>query len=160
MPEKKSFYIETQHTRGIELPVSNKGIEKLVILTSQIANQRIDLPLGITIRVVDNQEGLLLNEKFAKKKKATNVLSFLGNPSEERELGINPPYLGDIIICLPIVEIEAKNLGKSIVDHFHHMVVHGFLHLIGFDHQNDEEESIMINIENKILTSELVKEMK
>lgn len=155
--KKKLFHIETQTGDGMSLPIDSHTIEQLICLAFDTANQDIDLPLGITIRVVGNTEGRLLNKKFAKKNKSTNVLSFIGNASEERKLGIDPPFLGDIIICLPVVETEAKEQGKNLIDHLYHMIIHGFLHLIGLDHKNDQEESIMTSIEKKVLASSVLK---
>ena len=155
--KKKLFHIETQIGDGMSLPIDSHTIEQLICLAFDTANQDIDLPLGITIRVVGNTEGRLLNKKFAKKNKSTNVLSFIGNASEERKLGIDPPFLGDIIICLPVVETEAKEQGKNFIDHLYHMIIHGFLHLIGLDHKNDQEESIMTSIEKKVLASSVLK---
>ena len=155
--KKKLFHIETQTGDGMSLPIDSHTIEQLICLAFDTANQDIDLPLGITIRVVGNTEGRLLNKKFAKKNKSTNVLSFIGNASEERKLGIDPPFLGDIIICLPVVETEAKEQGKNFIDHLYHMIIHGFLHLIGLDHKNDQEESIMTSIEKKVLASSVLK---
>lgn len=155
--KKKLFHIETQTGDGMSLPIDSHTIEQLICLAFETANQDIDLPLGITIRVVGNTEGRLLNKKFAKKNKSTNVLSFIGNASEERKLGIDPPFLGDIIICLPVVETEAKEQGKNFIDHLYHMIIHGFLHLIGLDHKNDQEESIMTSIEKKVLASSVLK---
>ena len=155
--KKKLFHVETQTGDGMSLPIDSHTIEQLICLAFDTANQDIDLPLGITIRVVGNTEGRLLNKKFAKKNKSTNVLSFIGNASEERKLGIDPPFLGDIIICLPVVETEAKEQGKIFIDHLYHMIIHGFLHLIGLDHKNDQEESIMTSIEKKVLASSVLK---
>ena len=155
--KKKLFHVETQTGDGMSLPIDSHNIEQLICLAFDTANQDIDLPLGITIRVVGNTEGRLLNKKFAKKNKSTNVLSFIGNASEERKLGIDPPFLGDIIICLPVVETEAKEQGKNFIDHLYHMIIHGFLHLIGLDHKNDQEESIMTSIEKKVLASSVLK---
>ena len=157
--ENKPFYIETQTGDGIKLPMETEAIEQLIFMTYEVANQRIDLPLGITIRLVDQEEGRLLSKNFSKKDKSTNVLSFIGNASEERKLGIEPPFLGDIIICLPVIETEAKDQGKNLIEHLQHMIVHGFLHLIGYDHQNDQDESIMASIENQVLASSLAKEL-
>ena len=155
--KKKLFHVETQTGDGMSLPIDSHTIEQLICLAFDTANQDIDLPLGITIRVVGNTEGRLLNKKFAKKNKSMNVLSFIGNASEERKLGIDPPFLGDIIICLPVVETEAKEQGKNFIDHLYHMIIHGFLHLIGLDHKNDQEESIMTSIEKKVLASSVLK---
>ena len=66
-------------------------------------------------------------------------------------MGLSPPFLGDIVVCLAVVEKEASALDISVSSHFIHMVVHGFLHLLGYDHFCDEEENKMKLIENKVL---------
>ena len=96
-------------------------------------------------------EGLSINSKFNNKSNATNVLAFIGDIEQEKELGLSPPFLGDIVVCLAVVEKEASALDISVSSHFIHMVVHGFLHLLGYDHFSDEEENKMKLIENKVL---------
>ena len=68
-------------------------------------------------------------------------------------MGIDAPSLGDIVICYPIVQEESDDLQKTVNDHFIHMVIHGFLHLMGYDHQDDHEEYEMNELTNKILHS-------
>ena len=92
-----------------------------------------------------------INSKFNNKSYATNVLAFVGDLEQEKELGLSPPFLGDIVVCLGVVEQEASELDISVSSHFIHMVVHGFLHLLGYDHFNDEEENKMKLVENKVL---------
>lgn len=101
----------------------------------------------LTIRIVDEEEIQELNFKYRDKDKPTNVLSF---PTE------NPPHfdinlLGDIIICAPIVEKEAKEQDKELLAHWAHMVVHGVLHLLDYDHQSDSDAHEMESLETKIL---------
>jgi probable rRNA maturation factor len=64
---------------------------------------------------------------------------------------VSPPFLGDIIVCQTVIEEEARSLDIEVSSHFIHMVVHGFLHLLGYDHLNDEQENKMKSIENKVL---------
>lgn len=97
---------------------------------------------GITIRIVDAGEGLSLNRDWRGKNVATNVLSF---PFEE------PGYLGDIVICAPVVAAEAIEQNKSPRAHWAHMVVHGVLHLLGHDHIDDAEAEQMEALEQKLL---------
>ena len=89
----------------------------------------------LAIRVVDAAEGQQLNDTFRGKNYATNVLSF----PADIQLPEGPVILGDIAICLPVVIQEASDQGKSFEQHLAHMVIHGCLHLLGFDHENDED---------------------
>ena len=81
------------------------------------------------IRVVGSREGRALNERWRRRAHATNVLSFPAAP----ELGGR--QIGDIVVCAPVVAREAREQGKALAAHWAHMVVHGTLHLLGFDHQ-------------------------
>ncbi len=101
----------------------------------------------ITLRIVDEEEGLALNKAWRKKESATNVLSF---PVGER-LKHAPNLLGDIVICAPIVKREASEQGKPLDAHWAHLVIHGVLHLQGYDHESNEQASIMELREIKIL---------
>ncbi len=103
----------------------------------------------MTIRIVDEEEGKDLNETWCKSKGATNVLSFPAGETSE----FNPDFLGDIVICAPVLEKEATEQGKSIEAHWAHMVIHGTLHLLGYDHTEEEEAELMENIEIKLLCS-------
>ena len=100
-----------------------------------------------TIRVVSEAESQTLNRQFRGKDKATNVLSF---PSDDDYLDYD--CLGDLVICLSVVESEALLQGKDCDAHWAHMVVHGMLHLQGFDHQIDDEAEEMERLEIKILS--------
>ena len=103
----------------------------------------------LSIRVVDEDESANLNLQFRMKAGPTNVLSF---PADlPPELGI--PLLGDLVICAPVVEREAGEQGKSRQAHWAHMVVHGTLHLIGYDHIDEGEAEQMEALEIDILHS-------
>ena len=102
----------------------------------------------LTIRIVDEKESALLNSRYRRKDDATNVLSF----PFESPAGIDMPLLGDIVICAPIVKREAREQSKSEGSHWAHMVVHGSLHLLGFDHEQDEEARKMEAMETRILS--------
>jgi probable rRNA maturation factor len=102
----------------------------------------------VSVRLVDSEEMAQLNETYRGKTGATNVLSFpAGLPAE---LGI--PLLGDIVICAPVVRIEAAQQGKSQSAHWAHMAIHGTLHLLGYDHIEEEEATIMEALESAILS--------
>ena len=101
----------------------------------------------LTIRIVDEDEGTQLNEQWRKSQGPTNVLSF----NHEGEVEIAPDLLGDIVICAPVVAREAKEQNKDIDAHWAHMVIHGVLHLNGFDHINPEDADRMESLEIKIL---------
>lgn len=101
----------------------------------------------VTIRLVDEAESHELNLTYRGKDKPTNVLSF----PFEAPPGIELPLLGDLIICRQVVEQEAEEQGKSVDAHWAHMVVHGTLHLLGYDHIEDEEAEEMEALETEIM---------
>lgn len=101
----------------------------------------------IAIRVVDEKEGRALNKHYRGKDYATNVLSF---PAELPE-GVTLPLLGDMVICAPVVLKEAVEQGKTPAAHFAHLTVHGVLHLLGLEHDNDREAEAMEAMEREVL---------
>ena len=103
----------------------------------------------LTIRIVDEAESQTLNSSYRGKDKPTNVLSF---PFEAPPV-IDIPLLGDLIICAPVVELEAKQQNKSLQAHWAHMVVHGCLHLLGYDHIQDAEAEEMESLETQLVES-------
>lgn len=108
--------------------------------------QRIDTA-ELTIRVVDEEEIANLNQQYRHKVGPTNVLSF---PYEEIP-GVASRFLGDIVICAPVIERESQAQHKTLLAHWAHMVVHGTLHLLGYDHQTETEASEMESSETEIL---------
>lgn len=106
-------------------------------------------PFELTIRLVDTQESQALNQQYRGKDKPTNVLSF---PFEVPD-GVELDLLGDLVICADIVEQEANEQHKTLNHHWAHMVIHGCLHLLGFDHITDDEAEEMEALEVKLLAS-------
>ena len=101
----------------------------------------------VTIRLVDEAESNQLNLTYRGKDKPTNVLSF----PFEAPPGIELPLLGDLIICRQVVEQEAVEQQKTLEAHWAHMVVHGSLHLLGYDHIEDDEAEEMESLETEIM---------
>lgn len=102
----------------------------------------------VTVRIVDEAESAQLNETYRCARGPTNVLSFPIEPI----CGVDAPMLGDLAICAPVMLREAREQGKSIRAHCAHMVVHGTLHLLGYDHQNEEDAWRMESEEIAILS--------
>lgn len=137
-----------------------------IILDLQVASQATDLPTAshlqqwleaavlpfqqeaeVTIRIVDEAESQQLNYQYRAKDKPTNVLSF----PFQCPPGIDLPLLGDLVICAQVVASEAAEQGKAPATHWAHMVIHGCLHLLGFDHINDDDAAEMEAEEIQIL---------
>ena len=103
-------------------------------------------PPDLCIRLVDAAESQTLNSRFRGQEKPTNVLSF---PADVHIPGRRT--LGDVVICMPVVVGEAARQQKAVDDHLAHMVVHGVLHLFGYDHQKDDDAQRMEGLEQQIL---------
>jgi probable rRNA maturation factor len=97
----------------------------------------------ITVRIVGRSEGKALNRDFRGKDDATNVLTFVFRDT--------PPFEGDLALCAPVVAREARAQGKSAAAHYAHLVVHGVLHLQGYDHENNADARVMENRESRIV---------
>lgn len=100
-----------------------------------------------TLRVVNEREGTLLNERYRAGRGATNVLAF---PFESPP-GVSLPLLGDVVLCAPVAHREAREQEVEVRAHWAHLVVHGVLHLLGHDHQFEEEAARMRAEESRIL---------
>jgi probable rRNA maturation factor len=101
----------------------------------------------IVVRIVDEQESAELNEQYRHKPGPTNILSF---PVEVPD-GIELDLLGDLVICAPVLEKEALEQHKVLADHWAHIIVHGVLHLLGYDHIDEGEAELMESKEIAIL---------
>ena len=88
----------------------------------------------ITVRLVSKKESAKLNKQYRNINKPTNVLSFLIDDN---------PLKGDLILCHSIIKEEAKQQNKDIISHYAHLVIHGYLHLLGYDHENDKQAKKM-----------------
>ncbi|MGB7194910.1 MAG: rRNA maturation RNase YbeY [Collimonas pratensis] len=106
-------------------------------------------PAELTIRFVDAEEGRALNRDYRGKDYATNVLTFAYSEDQEQE--DNGVTQADIILCTDVLEREAKEQDKSVVEHAAHLVVHGVLHAQGYDHEDEEEAAEMESLEIEIL---------
>lgn len=104
----------------------------------------IDKNAEITIRIVDSEESKSLNTLYRKKNYSTNVLSFLIDGTSH--------LIGDIVLCAPVIEKEAFEQAKSIEAHYAHLIIHGALHLYGYDHENKKDADMMEAKEIKILS--------
>ncbi len=139
----------------------------MIDLDLQIATEALDLPseaditrwvmaavgeamdeAQLTVRIVDEAEIRELNTTYRGKDYATNVLSF----PFEAPPGVDIPLLGDIIICAAVVAREAEEQGKLLESHWAHMVIHGTLHLLGYDHIEETDAEAMEGLEIKLLT--------
>lgn len=105
----------------------------------------------LTIRIVDESEIKNLNNQYRNKNKPTNVLSFPFDLPKDIIESLEHPFIGDIIICHPIVCLEAQEQHKALDAHYAHLTIHGILHLLGYDHIELADAKIMEPLEIKIL---------
>jgi probable rRNA maturation factor len=106
-----------------------------------------DQDTEIVVRIVDEQESTQLNEQYRHKSGPTNILSFPVDLPEGIELNL----LGDLVICAPVLEQEAQQQNKPLSHHWAHIIVHGVLHLLGYDHIDETQAELMENKEITIL---------
>jgi len=121
-----------------ELPSSEQFVSWANAAYLAIAKAELNRPIvaEITIRVVNLDEIIQLNRDYRQQDKATNVLSFPFEAFPYGELkALEVELLGDVIICHPVIVREAQEQHKTVFDHYAHMVTHGVLHLLGYDHQ-------------------------
>jgi probable rRNA maturation factor len=115
-----------------------------------IAATGSDAGFEVSVRVVDEAEMQTLNRRFRGQDKTTNVLSFPAADVQGLPSDAETP-LGDIVVCAAVVGAEAAQQGKSLSDHWAHMLVHGTLHLLGFDHVRDADADAMEGLEVRVL---------
>ncbi|MCV6610120.1 MAG: rRNA maturation RNase YbeY [Amphritea sp.] len=142
---ESAYYVDRQcMIDDVDLPSE----ELLTEWVTAALNGRLE-QAELSIRIVDTEESQQLNSQYRGKDKPTNVLSF---PFEMPE-GITLDLLGDLVICAEVVALEAQEQKKPLMHHWSHMVIHGVLHLLGFDHINNEEAEEMEQLEREILAS-------
>ncbi|ALN58963.1 MULTISPECIES: rRNA maturation RNase YbeY [Lysobacter] len=107
----------------------------------------------LAIRLVDSKEGRSLNRHYRGRDYATNVLSFPADMPEGLPEGVKLPLLGDLVICAPVVAREAREQKKALNHHYAHLTVHGVLHLLGWDHEDEREAECMEQLEREILAT-------
>ena len=105
----------------------------------------------LALRIVGEDEGRALNRHYRCKDYATNVLSFPAERPPGLPKNARFPLLGDLVICAPVVAREATEQGKPLPAHYAHLTVHGALHLLGWDHDNDADAHAMEQLEREIL---------
>lgn len=110
---------------------------------SKWAKAALNIDSEVMIRIVGMQEGCQLNKLYRGKDYATNVLTF--------PLAEEPHLIGDIILCAPVIEAEAKSQNKSLEAHYAHLTVHGILHLHGYDHEIEAQAELMEGLETAIV---------
>ena len=116
-------------------------------VSSALAGQRDEAE--VSVRIVDREEIQALNAQYRHQNKPTNVLSFPADLPESLGLSL----LGDIVVCAPVVQMEAQAQGKTIQAHWAHMLIHGTLHLLGYDHEEENEAQRMEALETDIITA-------
>ena len=148
-------------TRAIEVQLccneKTPDAEQLRLWAAQVFPDR---DYALTLRVVDASEMAALNGQFRNRPQPTNVLSFPYDETAGKEGLVAPDaaassemqsYLGDIVVCAQIAEREAREQGDAPERHWAHLVVHGVLHLFGYDHENDKDALFMEGIEERTL---------
>ncbi|MEA3250378.1 MAG: rRNA maturation RNase YbeY [Pseudomonadota bacterium] len=114
---------------------------------ARVTGQPVAAAPELTIRLVDDAESQALNRDYRGKNRPTNVLSF----PFEAPPGIDLPLLGDLVISHPVMRREARQQHKPLADHYAHLVIHGALHLLGYDHIDEAEAEIMEALERAVL---------
>ena len=128
--------------RGAQLPARQQ-----LVRWARAAWRHPEQDAEVVVRVTDEAESRRLNHEYRGKDRPTNVLSFPFEPMP----GVALEHLGDLVICAPVVAREAAEQGKPADAHWAHMVVHGMLHLQGFDHETDADAAEMETLETEIL---------
>ena len=121
--------------------------EQIKLWAQFVLNQQNKKTAEVNIRFVEVEEMLHLNSTYRNKNKLTNVLSFVSDFPPE----IKSDFLGDIVICIEVIKQEANEQQKTIEAHLSHIVIHGVLHLLGFDHIQEKEALVMETLEKKYL---------
>ncbi|WP_343598256.1 rRNA maturation RNase YbeY [Acinetobacter sp.] len=122
-----------------ELVLKRGYLKKVIETTLRHVDVQQDCEIGIAC--VDHAQSHELNLQYRQKDKSTNVLSFPSDIPEEVLPALEAFPLGDLVICIPVVLDEAQQQNKQPLDHFTHMLVHGTLHLLGYDHETSEEDA-------------------
>jgi probable rRNA maturation factor len=110
-----------------------------------------DKSFALSIRIVEEPEARQFNREYRNRDYATNILSFPVELPEGLPVEVRQSLLGDLLICAPVVAREAREQKRPEADHWAHLTVHGILHLLGYDHEQDEAAIVMESLEIKIL---------
>ena len=120
-----------------------------LVRAAEAALTRAAVRGALTVRIVERDEMQAMNAQFRGKDTPTNVLSFSQDVNDENGTAL----LGDILLCADVVEREAHDQGKTVAAHYQHMVVHGTLHLLGYDHIDDADAQRMEQLECEVLST-------
>jgi probable rRNA maturation factor len=142
-----TIQLDIQNACTDPLPVSNQHISEWVHTALKSHTEKAEL----TVRLVDLDEITHLNHTYRKQNKPTNVLAFPSHLPDD--VLLEYPFLGDIIICPTILKTESLTLNTNISAHWAHIVIHGVLHLLGYDHIDTNDARIMQTHEIKALKS-------
>ncbi|MFY7003784.1 rRNA maturation RNase YbeY [Acinetobacter pittii] len=139
-----------QDFQSPELELKRAQLKKIIETTLSHVGYKEDCEIGVAC--VDLDESQQLNLQYREKDKPTNVLSFPSDIPEEVLPMLDALPLGDLVICIPVVLQEALEQKKTAQNHFAHLLVHGVLHLLGYDHEtSDEDAEEMEGLEIEIL---------
>ncbi len=153
-PPVCACYVDIEcHYADVTVP-GNTELVRWVKQTIQFLN-KTDLlencSIELAIVIVEKTESQLLNAEYRQQDYPTNVLSFPFDTPDIFKQHQQTNILGDIVICAPVIELESQQQNKTFQQHWAHMVVHGVLHLLGYDHINSRDAQIMESLEIKIL---------
>ncbi len=138
-----TFHLDLQVDTTFDGIPSKPDIERWAM--AALGNRRENTELSVCI--VGGDTSRELNARYRAQDKSTNVLSFPADLPAE----LNLPLLGDLVLCAPVIAAEAAAQNKALKAHWAHMIVHGTLHLLGYDHIKDDEAAIMEQLEASIL---------
>jgi probable rRNA maturation factor len=147
-----SVMLELENSSSLDNAPDNATLQRwLSCIELHVQKKTDSRPHIIGLKVIDEAESIRLNHAYRGRDYASNVLSFGSELPEYVLNDLEEVPVGDLAICAPVVEREAIEQGKSVEAHWAHMLVHGILHLYGFDHEIDETAEAMETLEQKIM---------
>ena len=141
-----TYHIDIQNASTNTIPLSDSELT----LLAELALRDHQKDAELTIRLVDAEEMIHLNDTYRKQNKTTNVLAFPSLLPEGIELEC--PLLGDVIICPEVLLSESQQLNKTLKEHWSLIIMHGVLHLLGYDHIKEDDAVVMQALEIKLLS--------
>lgn len=152
---KRKVNLELQQACSVASLPDTGEIRRWIEVAINATNDKDERACNVVVRIVDEGESRNLNYRYRMRDRATNVLAF---PAEEGAIPGLPPTrqrtLGDLAICGPVVEREALEQGKPAAGHWGHLLVHGTLHLLGYDHKTEVEAAEMERLEARIMADQ------
>ena len=143
--EMKTHHIDIQHACAREASIT----DAMIMLWAKTSLETLTKSAELTIRLVDSEEITELNQRYRQQSKSTNVLAF---PADlPKMIKLSRPFLGDVVICAEVLKQESLSQHLALEAHWAHIVIHGILHLLGYDHISDQDAQIMQGFEIKLL---------